>query len=236
MATRGRGHRWVCPDPALLGLTPLEDLCRQWDISEGTVRRWYHRNNVPFPTETSPPSSFQPLILAVHAEDPTLSYQGIAERVGCSRAWVGVVFQRQRLVPSRPQHRPCPVDQVERLGKVPDGVFVKELGVGFPTVVRWRKEHGVPPYRLPQKTLPYDHLLGKIPDMEIVRTFDVWQSAVVRRRKQLGVPPYRAKAGAIAYVALLGEMPDRALADQLGVSVTAVRAARRYRRVPVYKA
>jgi DNA-binding CsgD family transcriptional regulator len=154
-----------------------------------------------------------------------------------------IQIRRQRLKLGIPSHRSTienlPWHEADRqlLGKIPDHVLAKKVGLSQASVSMKRRSLGIAPFRKPPTkwTKRMQSLLGRLTDKEMAIQFGVSVERVRRRRVRLNVPALKPCFWTPERAALLGTMPDRELARRLGVKNNRVFYDRVKRGIPPYE-
>ena len=102
MAKRGRGNKWVCPDPALLGTMPDYILAEMWDVSSVTIYMTRRRLGIAMKVRNPYVPRSRPAV--VHGSSSKMSMVTeligtgsdieIARKVGCSPSFVAGIRRR----------------------------------------------------------------------------------------------------------------------------------------------
>lgn len=161
--------------------------------------------------------------------------RALAREMGVS---VSAVVQRRRLlgIPARYEKRVVAMTPaLRRLLREPNIVVERRTGLKTDTIVKLRKEHGIPPppaFRDRPWTRAAMKRLGKVPDAQLARELGVCMSAVRGRRLRAGIPafrPWRRFTPAERNL-LRSELPVEELVPLLGRPTKTIRAARAYER------
>lgn len=140
----------------------------------------------------------------------TISDQALSSQLGCNRRTIA--YQRDlRGIPPFPE-KPKPFttvvllpDTIERLGKEPDYLVAKRLGVSKFVIAKHRKLLGIPPCaeatgrngRIPKGFNRYPEtppeivaLLGTMTDEDLAKIAGMSKPGIAAMRRRLGVPSY----------------------------------------------
>ncbi|MET0343836.1 MAG: DEAD/DEAH box helicase [Polyangiales bacterium] len=114
------------------------------------------------------------------------------------------------------------------LGRAPDQIIARALGISRRTVSAAREQRGIAPF-MPASSRVVDwnaQPLGQVPDAQLARTLGVKPSYVVAARKRRNIPVLVVNP--VDWDSQpLGRVPDGELAEKLGVDKRAVARARR---------
>lgn len=160
--------------------------------------------------------------------------------VTSKRQVLGIAPFRPRMENKRP--RPDAVKWTRHtlalLGKQPDMQVCGIIGISRKSVMRKRKELGIPSYAVgTQYWHPWTEeevkRLGQTTDRELAEQLGIQPMCVTAKRRHLGIESFTKASGAkIEYrweqkeVARLGTIPDKTLAQELGLGVGIVRKKR----------
>lgn len=165
-----------------------------------------------------------------------LSTEEASRRLGIGRETVHQL-RKHFGVPPPSRKRPWPPQVMARLGREPDEVIARELGVKVSTVARKRQQLGRLQRPTRRWTAAEEALLGTASDAEIARRIGRTVRAVEHRRHALHIPLQISgiRYWTAAEETLLGTAPDAEIARRIGRSVGAVRWRRRALGIPAVR-
>lgn len=132
------------------------------------------------------------------------------------------------------------LESLALIGKEPDAIVAKRLGINRRAVYKMRLSQGLAPAKRAPRVhaLPPEAvlLLGEVRDSELAHRFDIPDDLVYRERKQRNIPKLKtAQSLSEALLAELGTDSDRAIGMKHGVPCSKVRRLRLSRNIPAYK-
>jgi hypothetical protein len=151
---------------------------------------------------------------------------------------VSAVVQRRRLLGSPARYEKRVVEmtpELRRLLREPNIVVERRTGLKTDTIVKLRREHGIPPppaFRDRPWTKGARRKLGKVPDGQLARELGVRMSAVRGRRLRAGIPAFRPwrRFSPAERNLLRSDLPVEDLVRLPGRPAKNLRAARAYER------